>query len=86
MGLIAGVFGVGVSFAVHMFALGIWVSGVEAGGADSASGTSPVFPWARFSYDREGAFMVGSPWLLIVPAVAFLLWSRPWRLRRGRAN
>ncbi len=86
VGLIAGAIGVGVSFALHLFALGVWVSGVEASGADSASGTSPVFPWARFSYDREGDFMVGSPWLLIIPVVAFLLWSRPWRLRRGRAG
>lgn len=86
VGLIGGVIGVAVSLAVHLFALGIWVSGVEAGGAGSASGTSPVFPWARFSYDREGAFMVESPWLLIVPVVAFLLWSRPWRLRGGHAK
>ena len=86
VGAIAGAIGVVVTFAVHLFALGLWVSGVEAGGASSASGTSPAFPWARFSYDRVGEFSVGSPWLLIIPAVAFLLWSRPWRLHRGRAN
>jgi hypothetical protein len=86
VGLIAGVIGVGVSLAIHLFALGIWVSAAEASGADWASGTSSVFPWANFSYDRGGDFMVGSPWLLIIPAVAFLLWSRPWRIRQGRAN
>jgi hypothetical protein len=86
MGLVAWAIGFVVSLTLHLFALGVWVSGVEAGGADSASGTSPVFPWVRFSYDRKGEFMVGSPWMLIIPVVAFLLWSRPWRLRGGRAN
>jgi hypothetical protein len=86
VGLIAGAIGISVAFAVHLFALGIWVSAAEAGGAGSAAGTSPVFPWANFSYERGGDYMVGSPWLLIVPVVVFLLWSRPWRLRRGRAN
>jgi hypothetical protein len=86
VGLIAAVIGVGASLALHMFALGIWIGAAEAAGADVANGTTDFLPWATFSYERDGDFIVESPWLLIIPVVAFLLWSRPWRLRRVRAN
>ena len=86
-GFIAFAIGLPVTVFVHVILLDVWVSAAEAAGASSADGTSAMVPWATFSYERGGAFAINSVWLLLLPAIAFLFWSRPWRLlARSRSS
>lgn len=86
-GIVAFGLAIEVAVLLHGIVLDAWVSAAEAGGADTAVGTVSLLPGAHLSYERDGAFWITSPWLIILPLVAFLVWSRPWRLLmrdRGR--
>jgi hypothetical protein len=79
-GIIAFILAAYLAGVFHAILIDAWVSAAEAGGADTAVGTVSLLPGARFAYERGGDYSVTSPWLLIIPAIAFLLWARPWRL------
>jgi hypothetical protein len=75
-GVIAGF----VTVFLHAILLNTWVAAAEASGAETAEGTVEMLPGARFVYEQGGDYRITSIWLIVIPVVAFLVWSRPWRL------
>jgi len=85
-GLVAFALALPVTVFAHVVLLDVWVSAAEAAGAGSAVGSSAMVPWATFSYKRGGDFGISSVWLLLLPVIAFLVWSRPWRVLAGSGS